>query len=157
MHRRLDIQPDMRIWASGSGKSKDSQFVPSFPARSRPERIQRLVDRRMSAIEPQIAAARELGQAQILDTNAWSLDEIAGPNITDKETVLSLAKMTLDAYTLEPFSGEWKDVKGGFNYSQSFGWEGDGLRGHIFADTDNSTIVIAIKGTSAGKFGMMYF
>lgn len=105
----------------------------------------------MSAIEPQITAARETGQAQILDANAWSLDEISGPNVTDKETVLSLAKMTLDAYTLEPFSGEWKDVKGGFNYSQSFGWEGDGLRGHIFADADNSTIVIAIKGTSAGK------
>lgn len=115
-----------------------------------------MVDRRMSAIEPQIAAAREHGHAQILDANAWSLDEISGPDVTDKGTVLSLAKMTLDAYTLEPFSGEWKDVKGGFNYSDSFGWDADGLRGHVFADQDNSTIVIAIKGTSAGKLGIIY-
>lgn len=125
--------------------------MPPFSARSRPERIHRLVDRRMSAIEPQIAAARKQGQAQTLNTNAWSLDEIPGPDVTDKGTILSLAKMTLDAYTQEPFTGEWKDVKGGFNYSDSFGWDADGLRGHVFADKDNSTIVIAIKGTSAGK------
>lgn len=141
----------MRIWASTSGESRSTQDVPSFPARSRSERIHRLVDRRMSTIEPQMAAAREHGHAQILDASAWSLDEVSGPNITDKGTVLSLAKMTLDAYTLEPFTGEWQDVKGGFNYSDSFGWDADGLRGHIFADKDNSTIVIAIKGTSAGK------
>lgn len=145
----------MHIWASGSGRSKAAQEIPSFPARSRPERIHRLVDRRTSTIETQIAAAREHGHFQILDASAWSLDEVSGPDVTDKETVLSLAKMTLDAYTLEPFSGEWKDVKGGFNYSNSFGWDADGLRGHIFADKDNSTIVIAIKGTSAGKLWMM--
>ena len=36
-----------------------------------------------------------------------------------------------------------------------FGWEpeDDGLRGHVFVSTDNSTVVIAIKGTSAGGFG----
>ena len=142
----------MHIWASRSGDSKATQDMPSFSARSRPETIHRLVDRRISSIEPQIAAAREHGHVQILDSSAWSLDEVSGPNITDKETILSLAKMTLDSYTLEPFSGEWKDVKGGFNYSDSFGWDADGLRGHIFADQHNSTIVIAIKGTSAGKF-----
>lgn len=105
----------------------------------------------MSAIEPQLAAAREHGQTQILDSSAWSLDEISGPDVTDKETILSLAKMTLDAYTRESFTGEWKDVKGGFNYSKSFGWDEDGLRGHIFADKSNSTVVIAFKGTSVGK------
>ena len=151
LHKRLDIQPDMHIWASGPGRSKGTQDRPSLSARSRPERIHRLVDRRMSVIEPQIAAAREDGQPQILDASAWSLDEISGPNVTDKGTILSLAKMTLDAYTLEPFSSEWKDVKGGFNYSDSFGWDADGLRGHVFADKDNSTIVIAIKGTTTGK------
>lgn len=141
----------MHIWASTSGGSKSTLDIPTFRARSRSERIHRLVDRQVSTIEPQIAAAREHGQFQILDANAWSLDEVYGPNVTDKESILSLAKMTLDAYTLEPFTGEWQDVKGGFNYSDSFGWDADGLRGHVFADKDNSTIVIAIKGTSAGK------
>lgn len=33
-----------------------------------------------------------------------------------------------------------------------FGWEpdADGFRGHIFATEDNSTVVVSIKGTSAG-------
>lgn len=104
----------------------------------------------MSVIESMLIAARDQGHASILDASSWAIDDVSGPNITHKGTVLSLARMTLDAYTRESFTGEWQDVKGGFNYSQSFGWEGDGLRGHIFADSDNSTIVITLKGTSPG-------
>lgn len=140
----------MDIWTS-DGHGGELQNSPSFHARSRPELIQRLVDRRVSAVEPLLAAARQRGQAESLDINAWAVEETLGPNVTDKETILSLAKMTLDAYTQEPFTGEWQDVKGGFNYSQSFGWESDGLRGHIYADKHNSTIIIGLKGTSAGK------
>ena len=29
----------------------------------------------------------------------------------------------------------------------------DGFRGHVFATDDNSTVVVSIKGTSAGVFG----
>lgn len=40
------------------------------------------------------------------------------------------------------------------NVSQSypFGWEpdADGFRGHIFATEDNSTVIVSVKGTSAG-------
>lgn len=136
-----------------AGDHEDSpQPPPFFRARSRPLEIQRLVDRRLSVVEPLLATARESGQAQILHAEAWNIEEIPGPNVTDKETILTFAKMTLDAYTLKPFAGEWQDVKGGFNYSQSFGWEGDGLRGHIYADKDNSTVVIGLKGTSAGRY-----
>lgn len=139
----------MGISASGES-NRDIQPAPSFHARSRAQKIQRLQDRRMSAVESILTTARDRGHASTLDASAWAIDDVSGPNVTDKETVLSLAKMTLDAYTRQPFTGEWQDVKGGFNYSQSFGWEGDGLRGHIFADSDNSTIVIAMKGTSPG-------
>lgn len=36
-----------------------------------------------------------------------------------------------------------------------FGWEpeDDGLRGHVFVSTDNSTVIISIKGTSASGVG----
>lgn len=36
--------------------------------------------------------------------------------------------------------------------SNPFGWEpdADGFRGHIFVSEDNSTVIISIKGTSAG-------
>jgi len=39
--------------------------------------------------------------------------------------------------------------------SYPFGWEpdSDGFRGHVFATPDNSTVIISIKGTSAGVFG----
>lgn len=125
--------------------------VLSFHARSRPQKIQRLQDRRVSAVESILTTARDRGYAGTLDASAWTVDDVSGPNVTDKKTVLSLARMTLDDYTRHPFTGEWQDVKGGFNYSQSFGWEGDGLRGHIFADSDNSTIVISLKGTTPGQ------
>lgn len=130
--------------------NKHSEHAPSFRVMSRPQKIQRLHDRRTSSVDLLLAAARDRGYASTLDASAWTLDEISGPNVTDKESILSFAKMTLDAYTMEPSTGEWKDVNGGFNYSDSFGWEGDGLRGHIFADDNNSTIVIALKGTSPG-------
>ena len=31
--------------------------------------------------------------------------------------------------------------------------DGDGFRGHVFASPDNSTVVLAIKGTSTGFIG----
>jgi lipase ATG15 len=39
--------------------------------------------------------------------------------------------------------------------SYPFGWESDddGFRGHVFATADNSTVIVSIKGTSAGVFG----
>lgn len=42
-----------------------------------------------------------------------------------------------------------------FPQSLPFGWEpdADGFRGHVFATPDNSTVVVSIKGTSAGVFG----
>jgi putative lipase involved disintegration of autophagic bodies len=40
-----------------------------------------------------------------------------------------------------------------FSQNSTFGWEEDGLRGHVFASADNSTLIIAIKGTSAAILG----
>ena len=141
----------MEIWLR-TDNVEDLQPAPTFHIRSRSQHIQRLVDRRVSAVESLLAAARQRGHAESLDENAWAIEEVSAPNVTDKETILSFAKMALDAYYLDPFDAEWEDVKGGFNYSQSFGWEADGLRGHIFADKDNSTIIIGLKGTSSGTF-----
>jgi lipase ATG15 len=95
---------------------------------------------------------RDTGQPMILDASAWTIDEIPGPNVTDKETVLSLARVAANAYVTGRDNSEWLDVGGGFNYTEDFGWENDGLRGHIFADTENSTVVIGIKGTSPAVF-----
>jgi lipase ATG15 len=126
--------------------------MPPLIGRTRSIKIQRLVDRRPSTVDPMVAAARERGEVWALSPSAWTIDDVPGPNVTDKETILSLARMTSDAYVEDPNTSEWEDVGRGFNSTTDFGWEGDGLRGHVFADETNSTIVIALKGTSTAVF-----
>lgn len=121
-------------------------------ARASSLNIQRLADRRKSSIDRLFDHAAIHGEAATLPSSAWTYDEIAGPNVTDKETVLSFARMANNAYTHDFGTGEWQEVGGGFNYTEDFGWEQDGLRGHIFADKENKTVVIGLKGTSMAIF-----
>lgn len=46
------------------------------------------------------------GQSTSLD---WDEDEIDGPDVTDHDTLLTLAKMTFDAY-VEPSDSTWYDL-----------------------------------------------
>ncbi|KAJ8586221.1 alpha/beta-hydrolase [Rhizopogon salebrosus TDB-379] len=80
----------------------------------------------------------------------WNPTDVLGPNIEDRETLLTLAKMTSNAYTT-PTESDWYALDG-WNKSTPFGWEpdADGFRGHVFVSDDNSTVVLSIKGTSAG-------
>ena len=151
LHARLDIRPGDKVWIEAEGEGRRTPSS-SLRARSRKTNIQRLSDRRAVVVQSLVETARLTGVPSTPPLSAWTLDEIAGPNVADKETVLTLARMAGNAYTMEPGTGEWQDVNGGFNHSQSLGWEGDGLRGHIFADADNSTIVVALKGTSPAVF-----
>lgn len=124
--------------------------VGELVARSQLTDIQRLKDRRPSTVEPMLAAARELGYPPPSPSAAWVIDSVLGPNISHKETIVNLAEMAANAYATNENSTDWNDINGGFNRSDDFGWEGDGLRGHIYADENNSTIVIGIKGTTPG-------
>ena len=121
--------------------------------KSRPLHIQRLRDRRPARVEALLQAARQPTDGVVaLSPLAWTVDALAGPNVTDKTTVLSFAKMTANAYVFPAGTGNWEDVEGSMNYSNSFGWENDGLRGHIYADEGNATIAIVIKGTSGAVY-----
>ena len=117
------------------------------------------------------AEARTLsmrGQSAALD---WEEDEILGPDVSKRETLLLLAKMTSNSY-LEPFTDGWYNLtdqwgivrrlvlicgvfvpyaRPGCSQHAPVGWEpnNDGFRGYIFATDDNSTVVLSIKGTSA--------
>jgi lipase ATG15 len=110
------------------------------------------VDRRRESIESHLSVARLTGQPATLDASQWTLDEVVAPDVTDKDTVINLAIMAANAYVFNASDVEWENVTQGFNESQSFGWEGDGLRGHIFADQNNETIVVSLKGTSPAVF-----
>lgn len=129
-----------------------AERLPPLRARSGATTIQRLVDRRPSVVDPLVAVSREMGFVSVLSPDAWTLDETPGPNITDRDTVVSLAYMSANAYVERTSDGEWLEVGRPFNRSADFGWESDGLRGHIFADKTNSTIVIGLKGTSMAVF-----
>jgi lipase ATG15 len=93
---------------------------------------------------------RKLGSHQ---TPEWVTVEVPGPNITDKTTVVNLAKMCSDAYILAPTQPDWLNTTLGFNHSDSFGWTGEGLRGHVFTDATNETVIVAFKGTTVGEKG----
>lgn len=76
------------------------------------------------------------------------MDTTSAPNTTDRDTLINLARMTSDAYSLDPTVSDWINITNGFNRSAGFGWNDTGLRGQVFANLDNSTVVIAFKGTS---------
>ncbi|KAF2745499.1 alpha/beta-hydrolase, partial [Sporormia fimetaria CBS 119925] len=152
LHRRLDIPEDVAVWTADDDDPSERQPLERLRAKSQVTNIQRLKDRSKETIDGILNWGRTTGGAVQLDAEDWTIDEIQGPNITDKETVLSFARMASNAYIMEPHTGEWVDVGGGYNYTEDFGWKTDGLRGHIFADTTNSTVVIGVKGTSPAVF-----
>jgi lipase ATG15 len=114
--------------------------------------IQRLADRSQERIDELLDAGRYQGSPVELEYDAWVVDEIPGPDITNRETVLSMARMAANAYVLDDQGEGWYDIGNGFNYTDDFGWRTDGLRGHVFADTENATVVISLKGTSPAVF-----
>ncbi|KAJ5171330.1 Lipase class 3 [Penicillium coprophilum] len=154
LHARLDVKPDTRLRAV-SEDGYEEQYIASeniLPASSSPLTIQRLADRRLPVIQGHLTAARSSAFAAALTPLDWVMDTVPGPNITDKQTVLTFAQMTANDYIQEPGTGEWHTIHGQFNYSGSFGWQKDGLRGHIYSDKTNSTVVISLKGTSPALF-----
>ncbi|KAK5056080.1 hypothetical protein LTR84_012631 [Exophiala bonariae] len=153
LHKRLDLRPNKPLLVASEDDSETFlQQPPHFSARSASHQIERLVDRDPLVIDSHLQHARYFGRPAILDTSAWTLDEVHGPNVTDKETVINLAIMAANAYNEVPGEGDWEDVTQGYNKTASFGWQGDGLRGHIFADQGNNTIIISLKGTSPAVF-----
>ena len=126
--------------------------MPPLTAQSINMKIQRLANRSPSYIDSMLETARMTGRPASVPASEWAVDEIRGPNATHKETMLTFARAAANAYVQEPWTGEWEDVKGSFNYTEDFGWEEDGLRGHIFADKANETVLIGLKGTSVAVF-----
>ncbi|KAI1319211.1 putative lipase atg15 [Mortierella claussenii] len=91
-------------------------------------------------------------QEQSYAPSTWTRELVDAPDMTDKETVIQLSKMNYNSYT-EVASPGWYDLEGNWGVNSTFGWEEDGVRGHVFTSRDNSTLIIAIKGTSAAILG----
>ncbi|KND91658.1 putative lipase atg15 [Tolypocladium ophioglossoides CBS 100239] len=153
LHRKRDVLHDepSRIFPAAEDNYPEHDLS-RLKAKSRAHAIERLVDRRPSVVDPMVAQSRRNGYAAVLDASAWTMDEVPAPDITDKGTVLSLAYMAADAYVRDEREADWEEVGKRFNRSADFGWHTDGLRGHVWADETNSTIVIGIKGTTPAVF-----
>ncbi|CAO3644871.1 unnamed protein product [Cunninghamella blakesleeana] len=82
----------------------------------------------------------------IIKDHTWGLL----PNISHRPNILSLAIMTNNAYNSVDNTTDWFDLGAPWNLNDSFGWESDGIRGHVFGNDDDSVFVISYKGTSAG-------
>ena len=150
---KADIHPDTVLLRAEDDDDAASTFSRE-PLRVSTQsiNIERMVDRSRQQINDLLEHGNWYGEAASLPASAWTIDEIAGPNITDKESVLTFARMAANAYVEEPGDSEWEKIKGRFNYTEDFGWKEDGLRGHIYADTSNKTVVIGLKGTSMAVF-----
>ncbi|KAI3337332.1 alpha/beta-hydrolase [Xylariaceae sp. AK1471] len=152
LHRKRDIwHPEAQVWLAAEGDHAAEQIAP-LRAKSRAEKIERLIDRRPSTVDPLVAEARQRGYVLASSPSAWTVDDVPAPNITDKETVLTMALIASNAYVESPDLPDWDEVGEPFNRSADFGWETDGLRGHVWGDETNSTIVIGLKGTSPAVF-----
>jgi len=90
--------------------------------------------------------------AQIPMSTTWIAESIPGPDVEDKETVINFANMSEDAYKTGRDDPGWMDVDEQYNTSIPFGWDDSGIRGHVFGDASNSTIILAVKGTTVTMF-----
>src|SRR5580698_5924238 len=103
MYRRKDVSGiDTSLWRQAEDGFVISQDSTPIVARSMSTKIERLVDRRPSVVDPMVAAAREQGEVWTLSPSAWTVDDVPGPNITDKGTILTIARMTANAYVRIP-------------------------------------------------------
>ncbi|GME75265.1 unnamed protein product [Ambrosiozyma monospora] len=162
VHKRLDITPEFhqKLMMQSSSESvnaedldlfaDESPFSHSFKLKSVKSETIRMANRDPDFVESYLNYALEVGQQEISKVNLdWQRDQISIPDIKDPETILSLGIMSSNAYANFPEDSDWEDVGLNYNLSDSYGWLNSGVRGHVFATDDNSTVVIAIKGTSA--------
>ncbi|KAH7104063.1 Alpha/Beta hydrolase protein [Auriculariales sp. MPI-PUGE-AT-0066] len=76
----------------------------------------------------------------------WEDKEVLIPDVMDLGTLTELAHLASNAYKL-PDDTTWHEEPN-WNNTIPIGEDSKGMRGHVFASADNSTIVLAVKGTS---------
>lgn len=122
----------------------------------KPKTIRRLADRHPDSVERVVEYANTWKQRNMPEMKnedlAWTDDMALVPNISDRNTLVTLAYMAANAYVDIPHTGDWTNLTSPWNDTLHVGWDGDGVRGHVFATKDSSVVVLAIKGTSAAVF-----
>ncbi|XDT21276.1 Lipase (class 3) [Nakaseomyces glabratus] len=166
----VDVSEEMRVSADEYvSMESGSEFVESwwaktgarpfghvFDLRSRSMDIQRLQDRDPVSMEKYIDFSLENPELARTIELEWVTAKIQVPDVRNRNTVLALALMSSNAYVRTPYTGDWRNLSSSWGHTgeEKFGWDKDGLRGHIFVNKITKVVVIAIKGTSSqGLFG----
>ncbi|KAH3668214.1 hypothetical protein OGAPHI_001968 [Ogataea philodendri] len=159
LHRRLDIndefvdlyRSEMSDFASIEEIDlfESSPFEQEFTIRHQPGQTIRLADRSPDFVESYLSFALENPKAADTIEFDWKQEALLIPNMSDTETIVSLALMCSDAYVRLPTDADWNDVGERYNESERFGWEEGGVRGHVFSDPEEKIVIISVKGTSA--------
>ena len=77
----------------------------------------------------------------------WEDAEVIAPDPGDRITLHTLAEMATIAYYRN--ASREAPTLPGWTITSSFGWDSDGLRGHVFSSPGSPVVVAALKGTSA--------
>ncbi|BAP71283.1 putative lipase ATG15 [Kluyveromyces marxianus] len=141
---------DTKLWS----KSDSNPWTHEFKLKQQTIQMTRMAYRDPDYVESFLDFANEnptMAQKVHLE---WVDENVLAPNVTDKDTIISLALMSSNAYVPLPFEGDWRNISGwdhdaNPDFPDGIGWDADGVRGHIFTNEDSSVVVIAIKGTSA--------
>ncbi|KAG4304879.1 hypothetical protein PORY_001554 [Pneumocystis oryctolagi] len=84
----------------------------------------------------------------------WDFEEVDVPDVEDKQTIINMAEIANNAYIDVPKTDDWIEVGGGLEVLDDNVWDKNVLHGHVFADSQNKTVIIALKGTSPELFGL---
>ena len=121
--RRPRIKPpSMLSWAYSARRNNRPPGTEILPYSARPRKITE-EEGNSTWIAPDYSDAQ----------GDWEDVEVQGPDITDRQTLLTLAKMMSNAYVEVTDGGEWWPLGKQWNATTPFGWEpdADGLRGHV--------------------------
>ncbi|CCE65755.1 hypothetical protein TPHA_0M01800 [Tetrapisispora phaffii CBS 4417] len=141
-----------QLWTSNPMYTTDNPFNYEFKLGAKNKNLLRLVNRDPEFIE---AYLDSYGSSNVFENKVleWKEggEDVLVPDVTDMNTVISLALMSSNAYVKLPQTGDWRNVTEPWKESRSdgYGWDSDGLRGHIFYNEVNDIVVLSVKGTSA--------
>lgn len=141
---KLTFNEDDDLWPTVKLFETENPFNFTFKLRGKYQKMMRLRDRSPKESD----FSDKIPEYNVFD---WTEDDVLVPDVQDKTTILSLATFSSNAYVGTPHEGNWRNISEDYRNvpHKGFGWDKDGLRGHVFVDEDSKVVVIAIKGTSA--------
>ncbi|GMM59197.1 triglyceride lipase [Maudiozyma humilis] len=133
------------LWTRNSRYRTENPYTYKFSIPTRNQSTLRMQER-----SPEFMAFLATPQGQHTPV-AWAEEEVQVPDVESKDAVIALALMSSNAYVEVPFTGDWRNVTAPWDEhdSQGYGWDGEGLRGHVFYNSQEDIVVISVKGTSA--------